>query len=165
MNEDTELKIYELLGVNIFRKKILFTWEKIAKLLHINVGYRLEDYSTESFEEYKDIAKWFAIAHAFVMAFLLTVHISYSASALAYIFNIFMNSYCIMTQRYNYIRINKILEKKKIHDERIKIKKEQENINQKDKELNKEELLKLRESLINVESKEDNKPKILRKIR
>lgn len=107
MKRKNEKKIYELLGVNVFRKYILFTWEKIAKFLHIDVGYRLDDMSIDSLKGYKTRAISFAIAH--IVCFIICLPIVNGlASGLT---NFFLNFYCIIVQRYNYIRIEEIEEK------------------------------------------------------
>ena len=106
------MSIYEFLGVNIFRKCILFTWEKIAKLIKINVGYRLNKFSIEGLNDKKKDTIGYAKAH---LLLLITISVLYTmvlyASLLPTIAMIFFNIYCVMVQRYNYIRIKKAIEK------------------------------------------------------
>ena len=132
MNKDKELRLYELLGVNVFRKYVLFTWEKIAKFIHLPIGYRIDEYSTTGFKFYQIKAIAFAIAHSGLLAYTIVDCILSSSPIWNYWLSILLNSYCIMTQRYNYIRIGKILERKKQRDARIKKQKEEKVIEKDD---------------------------------
>lgn len=133
MNGDIEKRIYELLGVNIFRKYILFTWEKIANLLHIPIGYRIENLSIDAIKEYKFNTKMFALAH--IASFSICLPFCFTLKG--FLYNVLLNGYCIMVQRYNYIRIRQIEDKyakhQKLKEQRQKKlaeekKQEQENI-------------------------------------
>ena len=134
MKIDKEIRLYELLGVNIFRKKVLFAWEKFAKFFHLDVGYRLDSYKTEDFKEYIGRTKAFAIAH--VITFILSeLFICTPTTSLGgHLFIFLLNGYCILTQRYNYLRIKKILDRKQKRDERI-AKEEEEKEKEKEEEI------------------------------
>lgn len=110
-NKNIEMRIYELLGVNIFRKYILFTWEKIAKLIKLDVGYRLDKLNIEGLNNYKINIILFAIGHSLVIFFIFVQSIISHKALSDNLFSILLNSYCIMTQRYNYVRINQLIEK------------------------------------------------------
>ena len=119
-NKNVEMCIYELLGVNIFRKYILFTWEKIAKLIKLNVEYRIDKLNIEGLNNYKKNIISFAMVHS-ILLFFIFVQSIISHKALSYnLFNILLNSYCVMTQRYNYIRINQLIKKMTSRYERQK---------------------------------------------
>ncbi len=109
----TEKRIYELLGVNIFRKYVLFVWEKIWKLMHLEkcIGYRINDKTIDGLKDYKYQLKLFAISHIVDLGILIVTGILTSQGIVWWIFSIGLNAYCIMTQRYTHIRINEILEK------------------------------------------------------
>ncbi len=130
MDRDLEKKIYELLGVNVFRKYVLFTWEKIAGFFHLPIGYRLDDMSIDGIKAYKNRTKSFALAHVF--CFFICLPFLYGP--LSWIYNIFLNLYCIIVQRYNYIRIEEI-EEKYVKYQNLKEKREKR---QREKELAKE---------------------------
>lgn len=108
-----EKKIYKLLGINIFRKYVLFTWEKLCKLIGLDPGYRINSKTIEDIEEYKSQAKAFGYAH-FILLFIFSgLYFFHWIPEASMIVNLILNSYCIMTQRYTCIRINEILEKYK----------------------------------------------------
>lgn len=132
-----EKRIYEFLGVNLFRKYALGLWEKtILKLLHLGEGYHLPSKDTEGLKKYKNKAITYASAH--IMGLILSL-IDFN------IFGLLLNGYCIMVQRYNWIRIDDILRKKeKIAAKKIVVEEQQisENLTE-NKSLNKEETLEL----------------------
>lgn len=110
-NKNIELKIYELLGVNVFRKYVLFTWEKIAKFFNLDVGYRLDKINTYGLLNYKERAKIFALMHTILLIGWSIFQITYPSSLVDILYNLIINGYCIMVQRYNIIRINNLIEK------------------------------------------------------
>lgn len=121
-NKRIERRIYELLGVNIFRKNILFAYEKTFKFFHINVGYKVNELSVKGFQSYKSIMKRFAISHLFSFILLLfIIEFFYSDIFLiGIIIDALLNGYCIMVQRYNTIRINELLEKMELFEDKRK---------------------------------------------
>ena len=110
-SKNIEKKIYECLGVNIFRRYVLFTWEKIAKLIKLNIGYRIKDGSVDSLKNYKFQSKGFAIAHAILLVIVIITGLCLPSTLVWWIINIGLNAYCVMVQRYTHIRINALLEK------------------------------------------------------
>lgn len=125
----TEKKIYEHLGVNIFKKYVLFGYEKLLKLLKLNkyVGYRLNKLAIDEIKNYKTTSIGFAVAHISSTIVLALIFIAMGATIPAWILNIAFNLYCIMVQRYNIIRINEILKRE---NEKINYKKEFETTKQ-----------------------------------
>lgn len=110
-SRNIEKKIYECLGVNIFRRYVLFTWEKIAKLIKLNVGYRIKDGSVDSLKSYKSLSKGFAVAHAILLVIIVITGLCMPSTLSWWIINVGLNTYCVMVQRYTHIRINELLEK------------------------------------------------------
>lgn len=108
-----EKRTYELLGVNIFRKYVLFTWEKLWKLVGLDflLVYRIENKSIEEIKKYKSISKAWAFGHSIYMIFITLYGIILSLGAGFILTQIVLQSYCIITQRYNHIRINETIEK------------------------------------------------------
>lgn len=112
-----EQKIYRLLGVNQYRKFII----KVKKLYDQCRGkqdtdnYFLKDYSSEGIVFLKNqFIKNAKIHLAGVFIGLLTMLIADYLWAQIVAFLIFLhNLYCVMIQRYNLIRINALLLKKK----------------------------------------------------
>lgn len=121
-SKNIEKKIYEFLGVNIFRKYVLFTYEKIWKLIGFKektIGYKIQDFSSRGLEKFKSNRKFLAKVHIF--NFIL-INSLYGFTALTdnlsplllgmWLTGNLIDLYSIMTQRYNYIRLNEILKKR-----------------------------------------------------
>lgn len=107
--KDIEKNLYELLGVKVFRKA-LFSYEKVIKKTNLYSGYRIEGSSVMSLENYKSVAKRFTRAH--VLGLLITVpYFVATNSTTGVVLASWLNLSCIMTQRYNVIRINEVIEK------------------------------------------------------
>ena len=110
-NKNVEMRIYELLGVNIFRKYILFTWEKIAKSINIDVGYRIKKLNIEGVINYKKYIIGLTITHSILLLDIFVQCIIYHKALSDFLFSILLQSYCIMTQRYNYIRMKQLIKR------------------------------------------------------
>jgi len=110
-SRNIEKKIYECLGVNIFRRYVLFTWEKITKLIKLDVGYRIKDGSVDSLIDYKTLSKGFAIGHSLLLLIIIIAGVCSPHDIYWWITNVGLNTYCVMVQRYTHIRINELLEK------------------------------------------------------
>lgn len=108
-----EKKIYEILGVNIFRKYVLFTWDKLWKPIGGAPGYRIKNNTINDIEEYKTTAKGFAYVHFWISIDIIGLYFFHCIPKSSLILHLILNPYCIMTQRYTCIRINEILEKYK----------------------------------------------------
>ena len=130
--ESFELKLYEKLGVKFFKKFVL-------KLHKAVFGRKDPDYEKTSsnyrigkieyaddLQNHKHELRFNAIVHIVgLMAGLtsLITTILSSAGLPAFILPVFLillNSYCIMLQRYNYIRIDRAYKKYKKHDDKLK---------------------------------------------
>ena len=147
---DIEKKIYELLGVNIFRKYFLFTYEKLWKPFGGTPGYRIKNKTINDIEGYKSQAKGFAIAHFIFLICVVGIYYFFHVlTELQLITQLILNPYCIMTQRYNCIRINEILEKHKALEKR---KEEKQRLLDHQQELN-ENADNSEDMLINVSKK------------
>lgn len=132
--KDIEKKIYEFLGVNIFRKKILMNIEKILVKLKLpeDPSYHVKKNTIDELENFKKLSKRNAKIHIFASIIWLTECFILKIVPLWYgSFCLLIDFYSIMTQRYNHIRVNELLEKhqklKRIEEEKIKNDKEQEN--------------------------------------
>lgn len=113
-SRNIEKKIYEFLGVNIFRKYILFTYDKLWKLLGGAPGYRIKSKTINGIQNYKIQAKAFAAVHFINLIFIIgSYYLFHTLSEFYLILSMIINSYCIITQRYICIRINEILQKHK----------------------------------------------------
>ena len=106
-----EKKIYEILGVNFFRKYILFSWEKLCKLVNFDPCYRLDKKTLGGLKQYKSTCEVFAITHTTCLIVTCILCLIASVSIIYWINIILLHGYCIMTQRYNIIRINEVIEK------------------------------------------------------
>ncbi len=130
-NEKVEKKIYEYLGVNLFRKYVLFNWEKVLKKFNFDCSYHIDKLDYDSIKNYKEIMKSYAIAHLITMIvasfFLIDV-------IPVLVLNIILNGYCIMTQRYNTIRANDILKKNEVRYNNTK-KSLEDELREKDNEI------------------------------
>ena len=130
--KNIELKIYELLGVKIFRKMafglrdkiwILYTLkmskeERKDYLYHTASNYNLGKVnSLEDIKKFKKELFTNAAIHIWALSLCIPTSlkvIAGTASLLTTIFNLFLiglNLYCVMLQRYNGIRINQLIEK------------------------------------------------------
>ena len=105
------MRIYELLGVNIFRKYILFTCEKIFKSINIDVGYRIKKLNIEGVINYKKYIIGFTITHSILLLDIFVQCIIYHKALSDFLYSILLQSYCIMTQRYNYIRMKQLIKR------------------------------------------------------
>lgn len=123
-HEEIEMKIYELLGVKVFRKlavgiadtpillitlriyKGLSLKERLFKINHIPNNYFIG--KIRSMEDVKNFkSQLFLNASIHISSILLTPH----RMELIVILISILNLYCIMLQRYNWIRINETVRK------------------------------------------------------
>lgn len=117
--EDFELKFYKKLGVEIF-KRLTF---KLEKLVHFrdkkkNKNYHIGARDREGLEQFKKYLYYNGFIHVknlFVLLIVLGLRLilvkNFIIFDLYFLFSIPKNIYCIMLQRYNYIRINRTIEK------------------------------------------------------
>ncbi len=137
-NSNVEIKIYELLGVKIFKKMVLsfgnmitfqmsflydkeMTKEERKQLSNvISSNYRLgKNKNFESIKKFKKQLFYNLTCHT-LMLFLNLVTVPSTTSTSILILPILINSYCIMLQRYNIIKINSVIEKTKYKYEKQK---------------------------------------------
>ena len=117
--EDFKLKFYKKLGVEIF-KRLTF---KLEKLVHFrdkkkNKNYHIGARDREGLEQFKKYLYYNGFIHVknlFVLLIVLGLRLilvkNFIIFDLYFLFSIPKNIYCIMLQRYNYIRINRTIEK------------------------------------------------------
>ena len=148
MKKNIEKRIYEYLGVNIFRKYFLFTYEKLMKLFHIPIGYRLEEKNIDGIKKYKKFLKSFALGHSMLLIMIIISIFYIKMKCYQIILNVGLNLYCIMVQRYNQIRINEILEKYQELEIRKKIKEKNNIRNQNCSNLQKANIISKKEQIV-----------------
>lgn len=140
-NKNIEMRIYELLGVKVFRKMafalrdkiwILFTLkmskeERKEYLYHTASNYNLgEVKSLEDVKKFKKQLFYNAGIHIFgflVLILNFIIIIGGTAALSSTIITLIgggINLYCVMLQRYNCIRINQLIEKMTLRYERQK---------------------------------------------
>ena len=123
-NKNLEMKIYELLGVKIFRK-IVFTLaytislpkkRKMTKEEWENYNNKTSNYNIGKVKDLDDVKKYKkqmylnASIHTFGL-FLCIVDLLLGGLDAFFIIMTLINVYCIMLQRYNIIRLNKVIKK------------------------------------------------------
>ena len=123
-----EIKFYEKIGVKHWKKFIMWIEAKlIPDCKYRNVfNYNLKSISITSAKRFKKMLIYNASIHFVVGVYCIYCIIKniLSSRVLAfstpiYIILFFVNLYCVLLQRYNWIRINKVLKKKKLIDQRV----------------------------------------------
>jgi len=124
-NTNIEIKIYEILGIKKFKKCVFF----LEKLIHFkdkgeNINYHIENGKLENTDDFIKYLFYNGSIHVrnatfLSIAFLAKVIFFNNTSVMFHCLSIFIGMlitkdlYCVMLQRYNFIRIKKTLEKKK----------------------------------------------------
>lgn len=161
--EDLELKIYKALGVKYFRNLAF----KLEKLIHIkdkkkNINYHINDckdlVSIDKFKKYLYYNGFIHVKNLIFGSVGLTLMIILNASVVPVIALstlLLKDAYCVMLQRYNWIRITRHEEKLKAR-ERKRIDKVKSNIDKEKVEeviinnkVNREELIREIQALRN----------------
>ena len=116
---NVELKIYEILGVKIFR----FLVFKLEKIIHHkdkmqNINYHVKRINVDEFESFKKYLYYNGFIHVRNLIFLfvillLSLNFTNPIFLVILILEFIKNTYCVMLQRYNYIRINQSIQRKK----------------------------------------------------
>lgn len=140
-DKNIEITIYKLLGIKLFRKMACFLLDSIFTLfsfdipkekrkeyLHntTNMYYLGKVNNLEDIEKFKKNLYFFTVLHLIGVLILIPnfINIIIGNTTLSFITSTFVafgiNSYCIMLQRYNCIRINKFIEKMKLHNKKQK---------------------------------------------
>lgn len=136
MCKENEYKIYEFLGVKYF-KKLTFKLEKIIhrKDKGTNINYHVKNtFSKESVNSFKKYLYYNGFIHAknFIIGFLMILGYLILGMNPLLIFStgvlIVKDAYCLMLQRYNYLKLNEFEKKLDLREEK-KINREIENIN------------------------------------
>lgn len=136
MCKENECKIYEFLGVKYF-KKLTFKLEKIIhrKDKGTNINYHVKNtFSKESVNSFKKYLYYNGFIHAknFIIGFLMILGYLILGMNPLLIFStgvlIVKDAYCLMLQRYNYLKLNEFEKKLDLREEK-KINREIENIN------------------------------------
>lgn len=121
-NKTIEMRIYELLGVKIFKKIVMKLYDRYFHYLNIFNGSR-NSYTIgkiknlEDINSFKKMLLFNFIPHLIgILAFLLSIpsiiNGVYSVVELIEIvITTIINVYCTMLQRYNWIRINQVIKK------------------------------------------------------
>lgn len=161
--EDLELKIYKALGVKYFRNLAF----KLEKLIHIkdkkkNINYHINDckdlVSIDKFKKYLYYNGFIHVKNLIFGSVGLTLMIILNASVVPVIALstlLLKDAYCVMLQRYNWIRITRHEEKLKAR-ERKRIDKVKSNIDKEkvdeviiNNKVNREELIREIQALRN----------------
>ena len=136
MSKKSETKIYELLGVKYF-KKLTFKLEKIIhrKDKGTNINYHVKNtFSKASVNSFKKYLYYNGFIHAknFIIGFLMILgYLILGMNPLLIFLTgvlIVKDAYCLMLQRYNYLKLNEFEEKLDLREEK-KVNREIENIN------------------------------------
>lgn len=167
-----EEKVYEAMGIKTFKKIVLNMQQKLRKSLKINDkkisgdNYFIESQNLEGYNKFKRHGLLYNFSVHFsvmIIGGLLIVNKLTSSNiniGLLAIDGLFfgINTYCCMLQRYNQIRINKVIDRLKIREQKKQIKKDDFdkekiinntlNLNQGKNKVEIEELLQKKEKLI-----------------
>lgn len=138
-----EMKLYECLGVKQFQWLVF----QLEKVIHFkdkgkNINYHIQNRSVDElrgFQKYLYFNGFIHVRNSIVVSGLLVLQqLFFSNWALLYLIpSLMKNLYCVMLQRYNYLRIHRVIEvKEKQMDRKIDRKKE-EFVEEKKEELTK----------------------------
>lgn len=123
-NKNLEMKIYELLGIKIFRKMVfslayiinLPKKRKLTKEEWENYNNKTSNYNIGKVKDLDDVKKYKkqmylnASIHTLGL-FLCIVDLLLGGLDVFFIIMTLINVYCVMLQRYNIIRLNKVIKK------------------------------------------------------
>lgn len=169
-NHKLETKIYELLGIKLFKKAVF----KLEKIIHRkdgkkNINYHIKNSNDmESVDNFKKFLYYNGAIHTKNLIFdipviILMIVFKYNLILIIPIMLwLVKDIYCIMLQRYNWLKINNFEKKlnvrkdKKIERRIEEIDKEKIKTNLEEKEIDKkelvEELKKIRNYLVKIKS-------------
>ena len=169
-NQKIEVKIYELLGIKLFKKFVF----KLEKIIHRkdgkkNINYHIKNSNDmESVDNFKKFLYYNGAIHTKNLIFdipviILMIMFRYNLILIVPIMLWSIKDiYCIMLQRYNWLKINSFEEKLQVRkDKRIErrveeIDKEKIKVNLAQKEIDKNELVaeleKMRNYLMKIRS-------------
>ncbi|MDD4298457.1 MAG: hypothetical protein PHS98_02330 [Bacilli bacterium] len=124
--EDIERKIYKLIGIEYFRK-LVFLLERVIhyKDKGKNVNYHIKNTDFEKAKDFKKFLYYNGTIHvrnAIFLFLLIIVKVLFLKTSLIFDIilglNLIKDIYCIILQRYNYVRINKYIKSREKLDER-----------------------------------------------
>ncbi len=169
-NQKFEVKIYELLGIKLFKKAVF----KLEKIIHRkdgkkNINYHIKNSNDmESVDNFKKFLYYNGAIHTKNLIFdipviILMIVFRYNLILIVPIMLwLIKDIYCIMLQRYNWLKINCFEEKlqvrknKRIERRVEEIDKEKIKVNLEQKEIDKNELVaeleKMRNYLMKIKS-------------
>lgn len=169
-NQKFEVKIYELLGIKLFKKAVF----KLEKIIHRkdgkkNINYHIKNSNDmESVDNFKKFLYYNGAIHTKNLIFdipviILMIVFRYNLILIVPIMLwLIKDIYCIMLQRYNWLKINVFEEKlqvrknKRIERRVEEIDKEKIKVNLEQKEIDKNELVaeleKMRNYLMKIKS-------------
>ena len=169
-NQKFEVKIYELLGIKLFKKAVF----KLEKIIHRkdgkkNINYHIKNSNDmESVDNFKKFLYYNGAIHTKNLIFdipviILMIVFRYNLILIVPIMLwLIKDIYCIMLQRYNWLKINGFEEKlqvrknKRIERRVEEIDKEKIKVNLEQKEIDKNELVaeleKMRNYLMKIKS-------------
>ncbi|MBQ7136348.1 MAG: hypothetical protein IJO43_00025 [Bacilli bacterium] len=117
-SERFEMKLYEKLGVKGFQKLVF----KLEKVIHFkdkkkNINYHIKNSSVDELKAFKKYLYYNGVIHVRnsigLVGFLAFQQLFLSNWLLLYIVpSLTKNLYCVMLQRYNYLRIDRVIEQK-----------------------------------------------------
>lgn len=125
-HQNFEMNLYKTLGVEVFQKAVFL----LEKIIHYkdkgkNMNYHIKNNHKENTNEFKKYLFYNGSIHVrniIVLGCILGIKILFFKNSL--IFNSFLllclvkDAYCVILQRYNYLRIEKYLVVKRKHEER-----------------------------------------------
>ena len=116
-----EMRLYEALGIRLFRKA-LFLGERLRHLRDgdKNRNYHLESLSPGAAAAFEGYLLWHTLLHAFAILLLILpfcllrcINPGLFWPDLILLLLLIVNLYCIMLQRYTYIRLKQVCERQK----------------------------------------------------
>lgn len=130
-NKQFEINLYEHLGVRQFQKLVF----KLEKFIHFkdkqkNINYHVKSDNIDDLNSFKKFLYYNGAIHVRnaigVTALIILQPLFFSKWTLVYLVpSLIKNLYCVMLQRYNYLRINKVIEgREKQIDKRVEKRKE-----------------------------------------
>lgn len=175
-NKTIEEKIYEAMGIKTFKKLVLNMQQKLRKVLKVDDekvsgdNYFIESQNLEGYNKFKRQGLLYNFSvhfPAMIIGGLLIINTITSNNINIGLlardgFCFLLNTYCCMLQRYNQIRINKVIDRLKKREYKKQIKKDDFdkekiinntlNLNQGKNKVEIEELLQKKEKLINYKN-------------
>lgn len=145
MRRNIEKKIYEYLGVNIFRK-VLLLLDSFLKIFHVDMRYKINNKTIEGLKDFRKGKVALGIVHIEMIS--LSIGILF-INPVYWLFYVILNIYCVMLQRYDYIRVDEIIKK---YEQRKSKQVVTNTENQEDTQTDREQVKSIQTSLIKEKS-------------